>query len=282
MTQSAFQLQAPAPVILRGWRRVAVCLLCFLLGVPVEIFAAPRPAASSTGAAPVIMAQEAPAAPQDTVTYLDAELLVPAMRPDTVTVPGDARFVEENDTTKTIVIDENSPYGLNGKIPFNPDPKRAVWLSALFPGLGQIYNRRYWKLPIIVGGFMGLGYATSWNNGQYQDYSQAYRDLLDNDPDTKSYMDFFPPTTTEDSLDKTWLTNVMKTRKDYYRRNRDLCIICVVGLYLLCMVDAYVDASLAHFDISDNVALDMGPTLQIAPSPTGGRVNLALNWALTF
>ncbi len=270
---------AAAPVALRGWRRVVVCLLCCCLGIPADAFVAPR--SGSRSAAGVQALPPAPA-PQDTVTYVNAELLVPAVRPDTVSVPGDAHFVEENDTTKTIVIDENSPYGLNGKIPFNPNPTRAVWLSALFPGLGQIYNRRYWKLPIVVGGFMGLAYATSWNNGQYQDYSQAYRDLLDNDPDTKSYMDFFPPTTSEDSLDKSWLTNVMKTRKDFYRRNRDLCIICVVGLYLLCMVDAYVDASLAHFDISDNVALDMSPTLQLAPTPAGARVNLALNWAFTF
>lgn len=253
-------------VTLRGWRRAVVCLLCCILGIPAEAFIMPRNIA----------------APQDTVTYVDAELLVPATRPDTVTMAGDKHLVAENDTTKTIVVDENSSYGLDGKIPFNPNPTRAVWLSALFPGLGQIYNRRYWKLPIVVGGFMGLTYATTWNNGQYQDYTQAYRDLVDNDPDTKSYMDFFPPTITEDSLDKSWLTSLMKTRKDYYRRNRDLCIICVVGLYLLCMVDAYVDASLAHFDISDNVALDMAPTLQLEPSPTGGRVNLALNWALTF
>lgn len=275
---TTLQLQTPAPVLLRGWRRVVACLICCILAIPADAFAAPR-SGKGQESAPAL---QPAAAPQDTVTYVNAELLVPAIRPDTVTVPGDARFIEDNDTTKTIVIDENSPYGLDGKIPFNPDPTRAVWLSALFPGLGQIYNRRYWKLPIVVGGFMGLAYATSWNNGQYQDYSQAYRDLLDNDPDTKSYMDFFPPTTTEDSLDKTWLTNVMKTRKDYYRRNRDLCIICVVGLYLLCMVDAYVDASLAHFDISDNVALDLAPTLQLAPTPAGARVNLALNWAFTF
>ena len=86
-------------------------------------------------------------------------------------------------------------YTEDGKIPFNPSPARAVWLSALCPGLGQIYNRRYWKLPIVIGGFMGLAYATSWNNGQYKDYMQGYSDLLDNDPSTCSYMDFCPPTT---------------------------------------------------------------------------------------
>ena len=69
---------------------------------------------------------------------------------------------------------------------FNLNPTRAVWLSALCPGLGQIYNRRYWKLPIVVGGFVGLSYATSWNNRMLTDYTKAYRDIMDSDPTTKS------------------------------------------------------------------------------------------------
>ena len=188
-------------------------------------------------------------------------------------------FAEE-DEPKTVVVDPDSPYGLDGKKIFNPDPTRAVWLSALCPGLGQIYNRRYWKLPIVVGGFMGLIYATNWNNNQYTDYSQAFRDLTDSDPDSRSYMNFFPPTTVESDLDLAWLTSVMQSRKNYYRRNRDLCIICMVGLYLLCMVDAYVDASMAHFDISPDLSLDLTPALMLNPSDH--RINLGLNWAFTF
>lgn len=163
---------------------------------------------------------------------------------------------------------------------FNPDPTRAVWMSALFPGLGQIYNRRYWKLPIIIGGFMGLGYATSWNNTMLTDYSRAYRDLMDNDPDTKSYMDFFPPTTQESDLDKTWLKQVMQSRKNFYRRNRDLCIISMVGVYLLAMVDAYVDASLAHFDVSPDLSLDWAPA--VMQDSRGIHPSLGLTCALTF
>lgn len=207
--------------------------------------------------------------PADSTVYLDAEILL--RHPE-----------EETDTAMTVVADEKSPYGLDGKIPFNPDPTRAVWLSALFPGLGQVYNRRYWKLPIVVAGFMGLGYGTAWNNNQLRDYTQAYRDLLDNDPSSNSYMNFFPPTTSEADLDKTWLTNTMKSRKDYYRRNRDLCIICVVGLYLLCMVDAYVDASLSHFDITPGLSMDMAPSLMLPSTPTGRKVSMGLNWAITF
>ena len=163
---------------------------------------------------------------------------------------------------------------------FNPSPDRAVWMSALFPGLGQLYNRRYWKLPIIIGGFMGLAYATTWNNGMLTDYTRAYRDIMDNDPGTNSYMDFFPPTTTESSLDKTWLTNLLQSRKNFYRRNRDLCIICIVGVYLLAMVDAYVDASLSHFDITPDLSMDVYPSL--FQEQKGMRPAIGLNWALNF
>lgn len=165
-------------------------------------------------------------------------------------------------------------------VEFNPDPTRAVWLSALFPGLGQVYNRRYWKLPIVIGGFMGLGYATSWNNRMLNDYTQAYRDLMDNDPSTKSYMDFFPPNAKEEDLNRSWMERTFKARKDFYRRNRDLCIICMVGVYLIAMVDAYVDASLSHFDISPDLTMDVYPTL--IPDTRNSRVGIGLQWALNF
>ncbi len=218
-----------------------------------------------------------PAEPDDEVSeepYLDAEVLV--------ATPGEEaeEVTDADDEPLTIVTDPTSPYGVDGKRIFNPDPTRAVWLSALFPGLGQIYNRRYWKLPIIVAGYMGLGYGTSWNARMYQDYQRAYSDIMDDDPDTKSYLDFFPPTVDESTLDKNWLTQTLKSRKDYYRRNRDLCIICCVGLYLLAMVDAYVDASLTHFEVSDDISLDIAPSIMISPGLR--RPTPALNWAFTF
>ncbi len=163
---------------------------------------------------------------------------------------------------------------------YNPDPTRAVWLSALFPGLGQVYNRRYWKLPIIVGGYLGLAYATSWNNTMLTDYTRAYRDLLDSDPETKSYMNLFPPTVDESSLDKAWLTNVLKNKRDYFRRNRDLCIISMIGVYFLAMIDAYVDASLAHFDISPDLSMDVHPAL--IQDGRNRLPSVGLLWAFTF
>lgn len=166
---------------------------------------------------------------------------------------------------------------------FVPDPTKAVWMSALFPGLGQLYNRRYWKLPIVIGAYMGLGYATNWNNTMLRDYTRAYSDIMDSDPNTKSYMDFFAPTVKEEDLDKAWLTNLLRTRKNMYRRNRDLCIICMVGVYAIAMIDAYVDAQLAHFDISRDLSVDVAPTL--LPAETSGRFpmpGVGFYWALNF
>ncbi len=166
------------------------------------------------------------------------------------------------------------------EVEFNPDPTRAVWMSALFPGLGQVYNRRYWKIPIVIGAYMGLGYATSWNNGMLTDYTRAYRDLMDSDPNTNSYMNFFPPTTQESDIDRTWLTNIMQSRKNFYRRNRDLCIIAMVGVYLVAMVDAYVDASLSHFDISPDLSMDVSPVL--IGDTRDFRPGVGLACAITF
>lgn len=163
---------------------------------------------------------------------------------------------------------------------FNPDPARATWLSVLCPGLGQIYNRRYWKLPIVIGAYMGLTYATTWNNTMLTDYTKAYNDLMDNDPDTKSYMDFFAPNVDESSLDKGWLTKVFQSRKNYFRRNRDLCIVGMIGVYLLAIVDAYVDASLAHFDISPDLSLHWSPMIM---QETRSRIpSVGVQWALCF
>ncbi len=206
--------------------------------------------------------------PNDSV--VDAELLV--------RTPIEADLTEEDG--HTVVVADDYPYGLNGKKIFNPDPTRAIWMSALFPGLGQIYNRRYWKLPIVVAGFMGLGYGMSWNNTQYQDYSNGYMDLMSGDPDKNSYMNFFPPNTDVESLDKNWLKSVFQTRKNFYRRNRDLCIICMVGVYLIAIIDAYVDAQLAHFDISPDLSLDISPGF--STEPVTRKYSIGLNWAFTF
>lgn len=202
-----------------------------------------------------------------------------ALIEDRLAVDGDSVIIQPVDTVEVKALSKYDVW-IPRETEFNPDPTRAVWMSALFPGLGQIYNRRYWKLPIVVGAYLGLGYATSWNNGMLNDYTRAYRDIMDTDPSTKSYMDFFPPTIKEEDLDKTWLTNVLRSRKNFYRRNRDLCVICMIGVYLVAMVDAYVDASLSHFDITPDLSMDVTPAVFL--DGRNVKPSVGLMWALTF
>ncbi len=144
---------------------------------------------------------------------------------------------------------------------WHPNPKRALWLALVIPGAGQIYNRKYWKLPIVYGGFVGCAYAMRWNNQMYRDYSQAYMDLMDNDPNTDSYNSFMHLGTKIDESNITRYQELFKRRKDRFRRWRDLSFFCLIGVYALSVVDAYVDASLSEFDISDNLSLKVEPTI---------------------
>lgn len=141
-----------------------------------------------------------------------------------------------------------------------PNSSRAVWLAAVFPGAGQIYNRKYWKLPIIYGGFVGCAYALTWNNQMYSDYSQAYLDIMDNNPNTNSFMDFLPEGTDISSRLEFYKSS-FKKKKDFYRRNRDLSIFCFIGVYLISIIDAYVDAELSDFDISKDLSLKIEPAV---------------------
>ena len=101
---------------------------------------------------------------------------------------------------------------------WKPSPKRALWLAAVLPGGGQIYNRKFWKLPIFYGGFVGCIYALSWNNQMYHDYSQAYIDIMDNDPSTQSYNSFLHLGTTITEANKKQYQEVFRKRKDRFRR----------------------------------------------------------------
>lgn len=143
---------------------------------------------------------------------------------------------------------------------FTPDPDKVTWLGIVFPGGGQIYNHKYWKLPIVYGGFLGCAYALNWNNQMYSDYSQAYLDIMDDDPGTASYEDFLPPRYNVEA-NRDYLERVFKNRKDNYRRQRDLSIFCFIGVYLISVIDAYVDAELSNFDISEDLTVQVRPSV---------------------
>lgn len=161
------------------------------------------------------------------------------------------------DSTRKALRREQRLQKING---FTPDPNKATWAGIVFPGGGQIYNHKYWKLPIVYGGFLGCAYALNWNNQMYSDYSQAYLDIMDDDPGTASYEDFLPPRYNVEA-NKDYLKRVFKNRRDNYRRQRDMSIFCFIGVYLISVVDAYVDAELSNFDITDDLTVQVRPSI---------------------
>ena len=144
---------------------------------------------------------------------------------------------------------------------WRPNPKRALWLALVIPGGGQIYNRKYWKLPIVYGGFIGCLYAMNWNNNMYMDYSKAYHDLVDKDPATQSYNLFLHLGTQITPENASQWENIFKKRKDKFRRWRDLSFFVLLGVYALSVIDAYVDAELSVFDISKDLSLKVEPAI---------------------
>ena len=144
---------------------------------------------------------------------------------------------------------------------WRPNPQRALWLALVIPGGGQIYNRKYWKIPIVYGGFVGCIYAMMWNNMMYKDYSQAYLDIMDDDPTTASYNKFLHLGRQITPANEERYKQIFKSRKDKYRRWRDLSFFCMIGIYAISVIDAYVDAELSSFDISKDLSLKVRPTV---------------------
>lgn len=194
-----------------------------------------------------------------------------ALRPDSLLTAADSARLRRITDSLTLI---KMPALTKVKPRFIPNPNKALWLSLVFPGAGQIYNRKYWKLPFIYGGFMGCTYALMWNQMMYRDYSQAYLDIMDDDPNTNSYLEMLPPrydiTGREEQL-----KNVFKRKKDFYRRYRDLSAFCFVGVYLLSVIDAYVDAQLSVFDISPDLSMKVEPAVIGAPNMLGSNKRAA-------
>lgn len=172
------------------------------------------------------------------------------------------------DTTTT---EENYRYYVD--LTKKPDAIKAVWLGAIIPGAGQIYNGSYWKLPIVYGAFMGCGYAISWTQGRYSNYKTAYLDLYNDiqagtvtTDEQKSYIAVMPAGYTLERLggESTWL-NTLKNRQSTMRRYRDYSILATVVVYALSIIDAYVDAQLFDYDISPDLSINLEPQIHFDP-----------------
>ena len=126
-------------------------------------------------------------------------------------------------------------------------PRKAAILSSTLPGLGQIYNKKYWKVPIIYAGLLTSAYYINENNIQYKQYKNAYLRRLDNNPNND---DFVGKYSSGDLL----------ILKDFYRRNREISILCFVGTYIINILDASIDSHLFDYDISEDISLQIKPT----------------------
>lgn len=220
---------------------------------------APVTIALADSVAPLVLKADSVIAPPNSVASKPAPAPLQAMTPPTPAPPKTQR--EEA---------------------FRPNPKKAL-LFSIIPGGGQIYNRKYWKIPIIMGMYTACYYAITWNNTNLKDYTEAYRDIKSTRPmENKAWMDFIPINAKpEDYVNNSSFHNQLKRGRDFFRRNRDLSIIVSVGVYLLVMVDAYVDAELFNFDISPNVALNYTPTV-ISPIGTDSSPGYGVRLALSF
>ena len=224
-------------------------------------------------------AQEVDDVPEDSIFTISSDSLLIEEH------ASDSLFADSLQKQLSVMADANPP--LKVQKDWNkwvPDPKRALWLAIVFPGGGQIYNRKYWKLPLIYGGFMGCLYAMNWNNNMYKDYSQAFLDISDNDPNTASYNSYLHLGAKITDDNKSRYKEIFKSRRDKYRRWRDLSFFVMVGVYALSVIDAYVDAELSVFDISKDLSLKVEPTIinnssSNNPFQTGA---LGLNCSLNF
>ena len=217
-------------------------------------------------------------APLDSLAISDAK----ALQTDTKTMEADS---------SSIIIDQskvNPPKTKRDWNTWTPNPQRALWLALVIPGAGQIYNRKFWKLPIIYGGFMGCIYALTWNNTMYKDYSQAYLDLMDDDPATQSYNKFLhlgKVIHEDDENEFKQYQKLFKNRKDKYGRWPDMSFFVMLGVYAISVIDAYVDAELSVFDISKDLSLQVTPTTIHNPAGGGNLLqaqSLGISCTLNF
>lgn len=148
--------------------------------------------------------------------------------------------------------------------------KKATTLSMFCPGAGQFYNRSYWKVPIVAGGFATLLYMIDWNNRGYKRFKLAYDLVTDGD------------SSTQDEFNGRYDAKYLSNLKQQYRRNRDLCIIITAGFYLLNVIDAHVDAHLKDYDISDDLSMNVEPMMDTFATSRGGGNLFGFNLNFRF
>ncbi len=188
------------------------------------------------------------------------------------------RIPESKEPVKSVVVMDHSP-------------RKASLYSAVLPGLGQAYNKKYWKIPIVYAGFGVFGYFIYFNASHYNEYKLALIDFIDDEASTNSYLDLIGPNVDPGAFDPSqpsdqytkeneeWFRTQLENNMNYYKRYRDLSVILTAGWYVLTIIDATVDAYLFDYDISDDISLRMDPKLFSLP----GKYNtIGLQLSLNF
>lgn len=157
--------------------------------------------------------------------------------------------------------------------------KKATTLSLICPGAGQIYNKSYWRAPIVVGGLASMVYVIDWNNRGFQRFKTAYslRADFEHNPDK------YPEGVSPDEFKGRYSASYLKNLRDSYRRNRDLSLLLTAGVYIFQAVDAHVDAHLKDFDISDELSVELHPIFDYQHTQiNGSHPVFGVNLNITF
>ena len=217
---------------------------------------------------------------QDTISVKDsvgAEL-------DTIIINTRPVIRERNTAAVIDAANSTDPAQINSVVKRKGDPMKATMMSAVFPGGGQILNRKYWKLPFVYIGFGALFYSIKFNSDKYQMYYKGYVDFTDGIPETNSYLKFVTrdPSSYDPVLNPAGakaMEDQMLRFVDYHKRNRDLSIILTGVWYFIQILDANVDASLLDYDVSDNLELALSPKMFNIP---GAQPFTGLNLRFTI
>jgi hypothetical protein len=161
------------------------------------------------------------------------------------------------------LLAQNAPKDTLRKSPNGKNPKKASILSAILPGAGQVYNGKYWKLPILYGGGAALGYFIGVNNQQYEICRKSYLQVKAGE---------------KDYFNGAYDAEQLARLREYWRRNRDLLIIVSGFTYLMNIADAAVDAHLSQFDVNDDLSLRVQPALMPANGEMAAGFTLRLEW----
>nr|WP_317198368.1 DUF5683 domain-containing protein [Aurantibacter crassamenti] len=160
------------------------------------------------------------------------------------------------------------------KKPINPlAPSKAAFYSAVFPGLGQIYNKRYWKVPIVYGAIGGGIYMYSWNDGWYDRFRTAFKRRQAGFTDDEFYD---RDNNNAVGAEPDFSDEVLENQQERFQNDRDLWLVATIALYALNIVDANVDAHLKQFNVDEDLSLDFEPFMDIDPVTMSPNYGMAL------